>query len=148
MKIVTSKNFMQQAVVLPLPGLPRMLLREFFAAIDGDTGAEGVWRAEAFSTWHYLPQEVKESDWEEEEIEDRFILASCCEKRKYSTISQDSDEGKELVRRLDGCSCLVHCPFATAWFSVHMVRRPVLVCHPHWEKVNRVWAASVWVQER
>ena len=72
---------MQQAVVLPLPGLPRMLLREFFAAIDGDTGAEGVWRAEGFSTWHYLPQEVKESDWEDEEIENLFIHASFCEKR-------------------------------------------------------------------
>ena len=44
-----------------------------------------------------------------------------------------------MARRLGGSKFIVHCPFCMCWFPVRLVLRCVLVSHPHWVRVNRVW---------
>ena len=99
------------AIVLPLPGRPRMLLKEFFAAMDGDTGREGVWRAEAFRAWADGPAWMVSGEVSEEDKSALWVLATCCEKRDEPTFTDGTEEGKEMARRLDGSNFVVHCPF-------------------------------------
>ena len=61
-----------------------MLLKEFFAAMDGDTGREGVWRAEAFRAWADGPAWMVSGEVSEEDKSALWVLATCCEKQSTS----------------------------------------------------------------
>ena len=126
-------------IVLPLRGRPRLLLGEFFAAMDEDTSKEGVWKVEAFRTWSDGPSWMVTGEVSEEDRHGLWVLASFCEERTSATFLGETAEDQDLRRRLDRCRFLVHCPFATAWFPARLVLRPILVCHPSWVKINRVW---------
>ena len=99
-------------IVLPLRGRPRLLLGEFFAAMDEDTSKEGVWKVEAFRTWSDGPSWMVTGEVSEEDRHGLWVLASFCEERTSATFLGETAEDQDLRRRLDRCRFLVHCPFA------------------------------------